>query len=191
MSMFMHEYVDKIMRRLKDLSNQERFLRHVATSLQSLDDGAKQAFSDANGFKIVTDLQQIVTTASEEKQIPCHCGSLLESNLYKEQADLHTKGLLWAADMWYGCIEMVLCTLHETVLCRPAVLFWSGCLTKTTTSHSNLSQVNKTDDDQSTTSTQVWLHDVVYDSKPRIKMSHQQQREASELSTSSTHLQSS
>ena len=87
MSMFVHEYVNKIMRRLNDLSNQERFLRHVATSLQSLDDGAKQTFSDANGFKIVTDLQQIVTTASEKKQIPCHYGSLLESNLYKEQAD--------------------------------------------------------------------------------------------------------
>ena len=69
MSMFVHEYVDKIMRQLKDLSDQERCLRHMATSLQSLDDGANQTFSDANGFKIVIDLQQIVTTASEEKQI--------------------------------------------------------------------------------------------------------------------------
>ena len=81
MSMFTQKYVDKIMRQLKDWPNQEWLLRHVATSPQSLDDGAKQSFSDANGFKIVTDLQQIVTTASEEKQIPCHYGSLLESNL--------------------------------------------------------------------------------------------------------------
>ena len=87
MSMFMQKYVDKIMRRLKYWPNQEWLLRHVATSLQSLDDEAKQEFSDANGFKIVTDLLQIVTTASDERQIPCHYGGLLESNLYKEQAD--------------------------------------------------------------------------------------------------------
>ena len=73
--------------------NQEWLLRHVATSLQSLDDEAKQEFSDANGFKIVTDLLQIVTTASDERQIPCHYGGLLESNLYKEQADEAAKRL--------------------------------------------------------------------------------------------------
>jgi hypothetical protein len=60
----------------KDLGwpNQEWLLRHVATSLQSQDDGARQEFSDANGFKIATDLLQIVTTASDERQIPCHYG---------------------------------------------------------------------------------------------------------------------
>ena len=61
-------------------------LRHVATSLQSVDDEAKQEFSDTTGFKIVTDLLQIVTTASDERQTPCHYGGLLESNLYKEQS---------------------------------------------------------------------------------------------------------
>ena len=86
MSMFTQKYVDKIMRRLKDWPNQEWLLRHVATSLQSLDDEAKQEFGDANGFKIVTDLLQIVTTAFDERQIPCHYGGLLESNLYKEQS---------------------------------------------------------------------------------------------------------
>ena len=88
---FMQKYVDKIMRRLKDLPNQEWLLRHVATSPQSVDDEAKQEFSDANGFKIVTDLLQIVTTASDERRITCHYGGLLESNLYKEQADELTK----------------------------------------------------------------------------------------------------
>jgi hypothetical protein len=79
----------------KDLGwpNQEWLLRHVATSLQSQDDGARQEFSDVNGFKIVTDLLQIVTTASDERQILCHYGGLLESNLYKEQADEATKRL--------------------------------------------------------------------------------------------------
>ncbi len=66
-------------------------MRHVAISLQSLDDEAKQEFSDANGFKIVTDLLQVVTIASDERLNPCHYSILLESNLYKEDVDESTK----------------------------------------------------------------------------------------------------